>query len=657
MFDHKEKKQRKLRERLLSALFSMILAGIVAVYYDTVTVAFGKVLTVARFVSLCLILFALILLVPRFDWKKKGKLAGVMAAVAVTPVLLGLLCWYQVSQSAIYHGVDEGKASLFADQKVMLLVPHQDDDINVLGGVMEEYVKYGSEVYVVFSTNGDYYGLGELRIREAIAAMNVVGIPEDHVIFLGYGDQWDAAGPHLYNAEPGAVMTSVIGYTKTYGTADHPSYQNGSDYTIENFRADIEGVILEHRPDVLYCVDYDYNIDHRALTLSFDKVMGKILKEHQDYRPLVLKGYAYNTAWEAVDDFYAENLLATRNAFEEPYESVPQIYRWEDRVRLPVSGAFLSRSAVSTSQYRALSMYASQRAKLHSIRIINSDKVFWQRPVESLVLTAQVEGTSGNTEFLNDFLLLESNDLINEGDAPYDGVWTPDDGQKQAKITFSKPEDLEMIILYDDPNPDENVINAVITFDDGTILETGPLAPRGAATKIPVQKKAVSDFTVALTEMEGEAGLAEIEAYGEQPDTGLSFVKLMDKAGNFAYDYWIDPSGVQTFLLHTDGAADAARYAVSCSNTACSAVLEGTNVLVSCPTGESCIITVTDEDGVYSDSVYIRNPNKLERTWKRFWLRAEEKILILCRERVIDRKLIVWRIFTKVPIILERVFG
>ena len=68
-------------------------------------------------------------------------------------------------------------------------------------------------------------------------------------------------------------------------------------------------------------------------------------------------------------------------------------------------------------------------------------------------------------------------------------------------------------------------------------------------------------------------------------------------------------------------------------------------------------VTVTDENGVYSDSVYIRNPNKLERTWKRFWLRAEEKILILCRERVIDRKLIVWRIFTKVPIILERVFG
>jgi probable selenium-dependent hydroxylase accessory protein YqeC len=67
-------------------------------------------------------------------------------------------------------------------KKVMLQVPHQDDDFNVLGGVIEEYVKYGSEATVVFSTNGDYNGLAETRFREAQNALGHIGIPKDHPV-------------------------------------------------------------------------------------------------------------------------------------------------------------------------------------------------------------------------------------------------------------------------------------------------------------------------------------------------------------------------------------------------------------------------------------------------------------------------------------------
>ena len=52
----------------------------------------------------------------------------------------------------------------------MILVPHEDDEINLAGGVIEEYLKHGSEVYVVFSTNGD----GDERFETGLRKMGAI---------------------------------------------------------------------------------------------------------------------------------------------------------------------------------------------------------------------------------------------------------------------------------------------------------------------------------------------------------------------------------------------------------------------------------------------------------------------------------------------------
>ena len=36
----------------------------------------------------------------------------------------------------------------------MVIVPHEDDDLNLVSGVIEKYVENGSEIYTVFATNG-----------------------------------------------------------------------------------------------------------------------------------------------------------------------------------------------------------------------------------------------------------------------------------------------------------------------------------------------------------------------------------------------------------------------------------------------------------------------------------------------------------------------
>ena len=636
-----------MKKKIGSLAVSMVLAAELALLADAAVVLYGKALSIPKFAALYAVLFLLTFL-PALKGKRKTALAAGIGAVVAVPTLVGLLLWYSVSRSVGFAPVDDTKAQLYGGQRVMLLVPHQDDEYNVLGGVMEEYVKYGSEVFVVYSTNGDYYGMVEDRYWEAIHALGRVGIPEDHILFLGYGDEWNPEGPHIYNAEPGQVVTSFIGRQETYGTRFHAVYREGRPYTVDNYLSDIESVILEYRPDVIFCVDQDDNTDHQALSMGFEKVMGKILNEGTDYRPLVLKGFAYSSAWRAERDFYAENLLATQNVFESPDSPVHRIYRWEERTRLPVHGESLSRSLLGAEGNKVISTHFSQEAGVRPIRILNGDKVFWQRRTDSVCYGAAITASSSNPELLRDFMLLDNRNLKEKRYWPYDGVWIPEgaDGEKQVQVTFPEPQRIDTIVLYDHPDKASNVLNARITFDDGTTLETGALDPGGAASEFVVEKTAVTSFTVTLLETEGQAGLTEIEAFAGDGERLPDYGKLMDEAGNFVYDYWIDPSGEQNFLLYSNGWAPA-ELTCMVDNPDCEAAFEEGRIHVICPEGERCVLSVRNEDGKALDRVMIRNPGAMERGWKQFWLRAEEKWTDLSEEKLLSYRLILCRVAVK----------
>lgn len=537
--------------------------------------------------------------------------------------------WKSFSANAAYADVDLGKEKMFAGQKAMLIVPHQDDDINVLGGVMEEYVKYGSELYVVFVTNGDAYNIGQTRMEEAVRVGAFIGIPEENVIFLGYGDQW-ADGPHIYNAEPGALMTSHVGYTQTYGTPDHPAYHDGRSYTIDHLLEDMEAVILEYRPDVIFCSDYDAHIDHKAVSMLFEKAMGTILKEKDGYYPVVFKGFAYNTAWYGRRDFYADNILSTGNLFQESAVWQIENYRWEDRVRLPVKASALSRSLFSSEIFQSLAIYESQFASERAEGIINGDRVFWERDTTSVCSRAQITVSSGSGSCLNDFMLLENRELTDSGHLPYDGVWIPEenDSEKCAEVILEERSDLYSIVLYDHPSSEQNVLRAEITFDDGMVVETDALCRTGAGTEVVVNKENVGSFSVRLIDTEGDqAGLTEIEAFCNPRDGGGKLIKLMDAEGNFVYDYLIPSCGCVEFDVYAYGNVpelDAAQYSVSCSDEACTAVLENGKVIVNCPVGEKTVLTISCEAEGISDSVYIRNPALLSRLWTKIHRKGEQ---------------------------------
>ena len=458
--------------------------------------------------------------------------------IAATPACLAFA--YASLPSAAYASVDSGFAhsAFLRDKYVLVLVPHEDDDVNMAGATIQHFVDAGSEVYVAFVTNGDSVGLSSERLYEAVACMDELGVPRENVYFLGYGDDWQ--GTHLYNRAPDEAALSLIGRDRTYGTAglrDFATEQTGEAhlYTRANCLSDIRTLVDLLFPDVIFCIDYDPHADHRMTSLLFEEAMGQLLNENPAYRPQVFKGLTYLTGWVGPRDFYTRPMVQTVSPDEPTWPLGTPAYRWSERVRFPVPAGYASYTLRANRVYALHSLYPSQSATLFTASVANSDQVFFERATDSLLYGERIEAASGDASVLTDFKLFDTTDVR---ETRFDaGVWTPAEGQRTVRCTFSSPQSLNTLSLWDNPDPAQNVLAATLTLSDGTIVEIPALDPLGASTTISFeQRDGIEWAELTLRQVEGDAaGLTEWElALREARDT--AFVKLTDAQGEFLYE-------------------------------------------------------------------------------------------------------------------------
>lgn len=536
-------------------------------------------------------------------------------------------------QSCSYENTNT-HASVFCNKRVMVIVPHEDDEINLMSGVLESYVDNGSQVFPVYVTNGDYQGIGSERIREALNCCRVIGIPEENVYFLGYGDQWDDNSPHIYNATGDEVIKSYVGFDRTYGIESHHAFHDGVLYTNNNYENDIKSIILEKKPDVIFVSDYDSHADHRAVSMAFEKVMGAILKCNMQYYPVVYKGYAYRTAWNAEDDFFQMNILSTKSPANT--ENEISVYDWNSRIRLPVGNRALSRSIFQSSVYNELSCHASQFALSRISCILNGDKVFWQRRTDSVLYDAEISVSSGDKRYLNDFMLLENDNVKDTYSLPFAGAWIPDnkDGKKTISIKMQNKSNISEIVIYDHPDTSQNITQAEIEFDDGTIIMTGALNSNGAQTIIPVNKANVNSFTIRILATEGNnPGIAEVEAFAVDSQIKDTYMKIQDLEENFVYDY-IANDEISMFTVYSNNTIpelNKNEYDCYCDNSRCSCSIKNNQLVVKCPINEKCEITVRNVNSELEDTIVVRNPGWISRVQLSLGLWTDQSILFPLR--------------------------
>lgn len=485
--------------------------------------------------------------------RKKKKRAALIVLMALVLAVLAVVCVYETELNKLdsNDGVDNSfYDSQFKNKKVMVIVPHEDDDLLISGQVLPSMYKNGADVRVVFATNGDKRVSAYTRQSEACNALEKLGIPREKVIFLGYPD-----GTQLYVGKKAYSFSS--GWDHTYAGKGFKDYHfdrfgTHAQYTAENMVDDIESVILEYRPDYILAIDFDTHTDHRGVSISFEKAMERILKKESGYTPKVLKCFGYSLAWKSKPDFYALNIKSTvmqdREKNNDPsYETdVPQ-YRWSSRVRLPIDKKSLSHSILRCSEYKALSEHLSQYAYCYSERIINGDSVYWNRRTDSLTYNADISVSSGDASLLNNFRLIGVENRTAGPNVKLENCvsrFDKSDAQKTVTVKFDSPKTVSCVSLYDNFGLNSNILGGVITFSDGSKVEVPALNADGSETRVVFEPKHnITSFTFKVTEYEGVAGLDEIEAFENADyDMGFSLIKLKNAdTDDYIYNYLITP--------------------------------------------------------------------------------------------------------------------
>jgi LmbE family N-acetylglucosaminyl deacetylase len=197
--------------------------------------------------------------------------------VAVVTLLSGFLLFAQVRFSVPFFArlsiANSGPLSCTAGDVLLVVAPHCDDEVFGAGGFIYDAVKQGATVYVVVVTNGEAFRLlvsrpsrapllGDRRQRETLEALEVLGVPKDHVFFLGYPDR----GLELLFYEhwlPDIPYFSRL--TRREFTPD-TSFRPGSPYCGKSVVADLEEILRMVRPTlVLTASPFDTHPDHRAV--------------------------------------------------------------------------------------------------------------------------------------------------------------------------------------------------------------------------------------------------------------------------------------------------------------------------------------------------------------------------------------------------------
>ena len=453
--------------------------------------------------------------------------------------------------------------------KALIVVPHEDDEINVAGNLIANLVAGGVEIYVLYSTNGDWKTPAEVRFSEAEKALKELGVKEDHLIFLGYGDALNNRGRSSVFYHPEDSTCSLAGFKETYGTEKHPDFayesrQEHSPYTGNAFQKDLRDAIKMVMADLIVCVDFDEHSDHRMLSLYFDRVMHEILKEFPGYKPQVMKRFGYSLAYTAKEDLIEYNTPSTLRpvkgeTYKYSFDLIDKsFYDWEQRTRIPAEKSFSGRSYFNNRLVKAMKCHKSQLILDKAAGIINSDEVFWERRTDNAAVSAVISASSGNASYISDGLLYNVRDIDSKEPVVSDYLWQPEQEDPEKKIYFrwEKPQRISLLQIYGNFYTNGRIEDIKIEFDDGTTIITGPLPEYGRPLQVKVSLNSpIRQCTVSIVKFSGtEYGIAEIELFEHIRQKG--FIKPFMKItidDQFVYDYLLQDKRIFRIGLYTYG--------------------------------------------------------------------------------------------------------
>lgn len=285
-------------------------------------------------------------------------------------------------------------------KNIMVIVPHEDDEILLAAGIIERALGKNIGVHVVMAGNGDYEGYdevtGRVRLPETLSGLKVLGIREDQVTFLGYADTGmdptESFLHQLYNDTDENRVHVAHCTDHTYALPEKPDYHtekygNPALYTRKNFKNDLREIMMEKQADMIFTTaEYDMHGDHSGLLLF----LKEILAEAEQYHPVLFSGVVHSNAgdenWpnrsakcENIWD-YEKGMDVCEN-YECPKNFDNGLLKWENRVRFEVPENMKSVDFSENRKAQALACHKNA-IKDDSVEFlysfIKAEELFWE---------------------------------------------------------------------------------------------------------------------------------------------------------------------------------------------------------------------------------------------------------------------------------------
>ena len=279
---------------------------------------------------------------------------------------------------------------------IMIIVPHEDDEILMAAGIIERAVREKKRVTVVMATNGDYEGKdknsGSVRLWETLEGLRVLGLSEESVIFMGYADTgMELAESFLYGLFMEKDETKIHpGHCsdETYALCSKPDfhsvkYGKPAPYTRRNFKKDLCEIIGEAAPDTIFTTSAeDIHGDHRGLFWFVKEILEEKAKE--GIKPVLYSTVVHSRAG---DENWPQRMEKIQGKGEElksytcPLHFNEGTLKWEERVAFRVPECMLSVDFSINKKAIALSRHKNalkEDAVEYLYSFIKAEEIFWE---------------------------------------------------------------------------------------------------------------------------------------------------------------------------------------------------------------------------------------------------------------------------------------
>jgi len=161
----------------------------------------------------------------------------------------------------------EASHQITPDDSVVVFAAHPDDEVLGAGGLIHSAARAGARVHVVLFTNGDGYlagvdagfrtllstpgrfiEYGRRRQQEAVAAARRLGVPANHLVFLGYPDRGLAV---LWGSGWSCDHPYTSPYTQRNRSPYALAYRPAASYCGQHVLEDVTSLLRRERPTVI----------------------------------------------------------------------------------------------------------------------------------------------------------------------------------------------------------------------------------------------------------------------------------------------------------------------------------------------------------------------------------------------------------------------